>query len=296
MYSNPNKWKRLHAHWWWKVAGWWWLPSRAAKACRIWNHEDFNGLTPANLSNEILVRIGNKVIGNITTPLPKKGNVCIFQNYRTISLISHSGTVMLIVTRTTSTYKLEDLLLEEHIWFRQKFYLFIAELIVRTKSCWKSLRRGWSDGLDVGWERSAPWQAPSCRVKSRGEENITRKVSNTAAGWCKWLDRLSLNEMYREAEERANCIKRVSLVDPTDFVGIQDEYTGTHVISSLDTRAWTFVRHLPKHCIRSRILIYLINARTHSRIILWINNVMYVFKTIEMFVYTMVMQTTLLPI
>ena len=49
---------------------------------------------PAHLSNENLVRRVNKVIGNITTPLPKIGNSCVFKKYRTISVILHPGTVM----------------------------------------------------------------------------------------------------------------------------------------------------------------------------------------------------------
>ena len=39
--------------------------------------------------NENLIRVVNKVIGNITTPLPKLGNFRLIKNDRAISLISH---------------------------------------------------------------------------------------------------------------------------------------------------------------------------------------------------------------
>ena len=44
----------------------------------------------------------------------------------------------------------------------------------------------------------------------------TRKVSKTAIGRCKGIDGLSLIEIWKEAEDRVACSKRVSRVASTD--------------------------------------------------------------------------------
>ena len=72
-----------------KVTGCWWLYIRSAKASI--GDEIMNvsmGIRKCICQNKNLVRVVNKVIGNIATPLPKQGSFCLIKHYRTISLIS----------------------------------------------------------------------------------------------------------------------------------------------------------------------------------------------------------------
>ena len=50
--------------------------------------------------------------------LPKKGNLQLFQNYRTISLISHSSKVMLKVILNRLKPKAEEIIAEDQAGFR----------------------------------------------------------------------------------------------------------------------------------------------------------------------------------
>ena len=50
--------------------------------------------------------------------LPKKGNLQLCQNYRTISLISHSSKVMLKVILKRLKHQAEEIIAEEQAWFR----------------------------------------------------------------------------------------------------------------------------------------------------------------------------------
>ena len=54
----------------------------------------------------------------IAEPLPKKGNLKQYQNYRTISLISHPSKIMLRIILNRLKTKAEELLAEEQAGFR----------------------------------------------------------------------------------------------------------------------------------------------------------------------------------
>ena len=56
---------------------------------------------------------------SLVKPLPNNGNLKQFQNYRTISLISHPSKIMLLVILNRLKDKAEELLTEEQAGFRQ---------------------------------------------------------------------------------------------------------------------------------------------------------------------------------
>ena len=120
-----------------KLTGCWLYSSISAKAWRRWNHEyayGGMGIWKCICQNENMVRLVNIFIGNISTPLPKKGDFCLIDDnyYRT----AHNPRVRMRAVQSWS---------------------------------WRSLWRGGSDGLDWWWKWSEPWQALSCRVNSRGK-------------------------------------------------------------------------------------------------------------------------------
>ena len=77
---------------------------------------------------DVLTEICNRIwrTGEWPTPstqslmitLPKKGNLQLCQNYRTISLISHSSKVMLKVILNRPKPQAEDIIVEEQAGFR----------------------------------------------------------------------------------------------------------------------------------------------------------------------------------
>ena len=77
---------------------------------------------------DVLIEICNRIwrtrewptpwIQSLITTLPKKGNLLLCQNYRTISLISHSSKVMLKVTLNRLKPQADEIIAEEHAGFR----------------------------------------------------------------------------------------------------------------------------------------------------------------------------------
>ena len=77
---------------------------------------------------DVITEIGNRILrtGDWPTPwtqsliitLPKKGNLQLCQNYRTISLISHSSKVMLKVILNRLKPQAEEIIAEEQVGFR----------------------------------------------------------------------------------------------------------------------------------------------------------------------------------
>ena len=59
--------------------------------------------------------------------LPKKGNLQLCQNYRTISLISHSSKVMLKVILNRLKPQAEEIIVEEQAGFRGQYLESIAK-------------------------------------------------------------------------------------------------------------------------------------------------------------------------
>jgi len=55
---------------------------------------------------------------SLITPLPKKGNLRLLQNYTTISLISHSRKEILRIILNRLKPMVDDILAEEHAGFR----------------------------------------------------------------------------------------------------------------------------------------------------------------------------------
>ena len=132
---------------------------------------------PAHLSNENLVRMATKYIGNTATQLQKKGNFRLFQNGRTFSLISHS--VQKRISLPTQTPHMD---IHRHST--------VIEHIGSTTRCRRSLRREMADGLDLGCQRSELLQTQVCMVVSR------RKASKTEVGRCEEIGTLSVNDVY----------------------------------------------------------------------------------------------------